>query len=311
MKISVVIPTFNRVDSLSRTIAFLEQSNLFPDEIIVVDQTQDKQLASEIANKCNNTQLNAKYRWISKPSLTKARNVGYELSTGDVIVFMDDDVDVRPDTFANIHELFSDKNLAMAGGVNEKDDLAHQSFLGIMFGKSSFFRRNIGHVTFSVYGRFPLHVEKETPSEWAMGFFFVVRKSIMDKYNIRFDENLKYYAYAEDLDFTYRYYRKAKALNYRCIFSSMLTVRHNVSIEYRIPSRSQTYMGILHRRYLRKKLMPGFISYVLTIWSEIGVIAFRVMHKESIWDNLNAHLFYLRNRKDIINGKFHYDVFME
>lgn len=310
MKISVIIPTMNRLDSLRRTFSYIEKSTAVPDEIIVVDQTPDKLLCAKIEQYLKETSLNTEYIWNSEPSLTKARNSGYALAKGDIIVFMDDDVDVRPDTFSNIQELFNDEKIAMAGGINENDDLAHQSMIGVLFDKSSYRKRSIGHVTKSIYGRFPLHVGKKTPSEWAMGFFFVVRKNIMDEYNIRFDEHLKYYAYAEDLDFTYRYYINAKALGLNCIFSSMLTVKHNVSTEYRIPSKKQTYMIILHRRYLKNKLMPGFVSSAACIWSEIGDIFFRIIHKESCIDILKAQFFYCKNKRDILAGDFHYLNFM-
>lgn len=300
----------NRLDSLKRTFSYMEKSKLLPDEIIIVDQTQEKEIASKIENLCSEVHLNTRYFWNSEPSLTKARNTGFALTQGDVVVFMDDDVDVREDTFVNVKELFKNENLVMAGGVNEQEDISKLSYRSVLFGLTSFAKRRIGHVTPSIYGRFPIECAEETPSEWAMGFFFAVRKSAVEGWNLQFDEHLKYYAYAEDLDFSYSLYLKAKKENKSTIVSTKLTVRHNVSKEYRIPTQKQTYMMILHRRYIGAKLMAGWKSRILCLWSDLGTFLYRLTRKEPALDIVRAYVFYLTHRKDIVEGNFHYEYFM-
>jgi len=300
----------NRVGSLSRTISYLENANPRPDEVIVVDQTQDHEIAVKIEEICKKTPLNAEYKWNSEPSLTKARNSGYALANGDIIVFMDDDVDVKKDTFANIHQIFSNNTIGLAGGINEYDDLSQFSMKSVILGKKSYRKRKIGHVTKSVYGRFPISCNESTDTEWAMGFFFAVRKSLLEKWNLRFDENLSYYAYAEDLDFTYSFFLHARIERIKCILSTKLKVCHNVSQEYRIPKRNETFMYILHRRYIRNKLIPGYMSVLLCWISELGDFVYRYIHKENPMDILKAHLFYFKYKKDILNGNFHYEEFM-
>lgn len=39
----------------------------------------------------------------------------------------------------------------------------------------------------------------------------------------------------------------------KCIMSSLVIVKHNVTQEWRIPSRKHTYMIINNRHYLRRK----------------------------------------------------------
>lgn len=300
----------NRVDSLKRTLSFLETAQDKPNEVIVVDQTQDKALARNIYQLCRDSSLNTVYKWNVEPSLTKARNTGFSIASGDLIVFMDDDVDVRTDTFSNIRLLFCDETLAMVGGVNELEDLSHWSKISVLFGRTSYRKRYMGHVTNSIYGRFPVNCGERTSSEWAMGFFFVVRKALMDKWSLRFDENLHYYAYAEDLDFSYSYFLRASKDNMKCLLSTLLTVRHNVSTEYRIPRRKETYMNILHRRYIKNKLKPGILPSIASVWSECGDICYRLLHKEPAWDIVRAQLFYIKHKQDILKGNFHYNLFM-
>lgn len=42
LSISIVIPTMNRLESLKRTISHIVSGNVLPQEIIIVDQTQDE-----------------------------------------------------------------------------------------------------------------------------------------------------------------------------------------------------------------------------------------------------------------------------
>ena len=303
----------NRPDSLERTLNVMASSNGLPNQIIVVDQSEtiEDRIKNElILRSFENKFIDVKYVIQNVPSLTKARNNGLAYVANEIVVMSDDDVDVKPDSFAHIHQLFQDETIAMVGGINELDNLAQQSLLGVLFGKSSYRKRYIGHVTKSVYGRFPLHCEETTPSEWAMGFFFVVRKSLTDRWGIRFDEHLQYYAYAEDLDFTYNYYKHAKKEGLKCIISSLLTVRHNVSTEYRIPTKKQTYMVILHRRYICAKHKMGLFAEIACIWCDFGDVLYRALHKQSILNVLSALFFYIKHRSDIKKGEFHYSKFM-
>ena len=300
----------NRVDSLRQTFLHLEKSSIQPYEVIVVDQTQELDLASRIKELCENSLLNTFYKWNSRPSLTEARNTGLALAKGDIVVFMDDDVDVKINTIANVINLFHDDQLAMAGGINELDPFRRVSILSAVFGMASYRKRYQGYVLRSVYGRFPIDCKQDTPSEWAMGFFFVVRKELVEKWHLKFDEHLQYYAYAEDLDFTYSYFLHAQAEGFKCIFSKSLGVLHNVSMEYRIPSRKGTFMMILHRRYIGHKLMPGFFTELCCLWSDLGTTFYRLLHREPIKDIIEALVFYYKNRRDIVSGNFNYSHYM-
>lgn len=130
------------------------------------------------------------------------------------------------------------------------------------------------------------------------------------KWNSKFDEKLKYYAYAEDLDFSYCYYLKSKKENYRCIMSDQLTVRHNVSNEYRIPSYKATVMTVLHREYICYKYHPSLIYRMANAWNNLGMLLFRILRKERPVDYVKALLFLYKYHKDVLIGNFHYDEFM-
>ncbi|MBS5370775.1 MAG: glycosyltransferase family 2 protein [Coprobacillus cateniformis] len=314
MKLSVVIPTYNRISSVERTFEFITRSELLPDEVIVVDQTQDMELAGRIKVLCEAQIFNVIYLWHFEPSLTKARNIGIANAHNEVIVFMDDDVDVKSDTFTNVKSLFLDKNIAMVAGYDGMPPVKNSNF-SYIFNKASYRKKYLGHVASGIYGRLPISNRSidypvDVPTEWAMGFFFVVRKSLVQKWNLQFDEKLQYYAYAEDLDFSHLYYRCAKSEGLTCYYSLKCSVTHNVSKEYRTPKRALCFMSVVHREYIRYKHFGDSKYFYSSLWSNIGDVFARIVHREPVKYILDALHFLFKYRDDIRKGIFHYELFM-
>lgn len=305
-EVSVIIPTYNRIDSLRRTFSYLEKSKLKPLEVLIIDQS-NADFSTQIQTLCGvEEDLNVIYIHLEKPSLTAARNVGMKMSKGEVLVFMDDDVDVDAETLSNVVNLFKDERLVMAGGL-DKTDIYHNSKLGYLFGKSKWSKRDSGHMASGIYGRFPLKCEGNTRTEWVMGFFFAVRQSFIIENDCQFDENLQYYAYAEDLDFSYGVYLKAVANGKKCIMSNRLVVTHNVSTEYRTPTKKATYMNYLHRYYICKKYHLNVVKFW---WSNLGDLVYRFLKKEPLSDYVSALLFLIKHKKTVAKGLFLYEKFM-
>lgn len=312
MNVSVIIPTMNRPESLSRTLKYIANGIVIPDQVIIIDQSDDndKRHSNEVIIKETKSQIpGIEYHFQLVTSLTKARNTGVSFARNEIIVFSDDDVDVQEETFANIESMMSNTNIAMIGGV-QIETAGRASLASMILGMASFRKRRKGHMARACYGRFPDYCGNETPTEWAMGFFFVVRKSLMDKWHIRFDENLKSYAYAEDLDFTYGYYLNAKEEHLKCIMSKKIKVRHNASMEYRIPKRKHTFMTVLHRYYIgNKHNLPMFEACIL--WCNLGILFQKVFRKEAPKDFLDAQFFYFLYRKDVLKGLFHDELWIK
>lgn len=312
LNISVIIPTINRPQSLKQTLDYIAKAEMWPSQIIVVDQSPKKQVQIDNKKIISSYEgcLDILYDYQELPSLTRARNRGLELAKEEIIVFSDDDVDVRADTFSNINRMMQDPSLAMIGGFNEGDKKFHNSIMGYLFLRSSFRKRNQGHVSLGMYGKYPLVIGERIVTEWAMGFFFVVRKSLINKWQCHFDENLKFYAYAEDLDFTYGYYLKACKESLNCVMSDLLTVRHNVSKEYRTPKLSVTIMEMVHREYLAYKYRNSIGTQFALWWSNMGTFMFRFLRRECPFDVLAAIKFVTRHRLQIRQGNFMYEKFM-
>jgi peptidoglycan/xylan/chitin deacetylase (PgdA/CDA1 family)/glycosyltransferase involved in cell wall biosynthesis len=97
LKLSVVIPTFNRRDVLERTLPALLAQDLPPQDyevIIVMDGSTDgtAQLLREWKPKCTFSVLETPNRGPSA-----ARNVGVEAAAGELVLFLDDDLICVPE----------------------------------------------------------------------------------------------------------------------------------------------------------------------------------------------------------------------
>lgn len=300
--VSLLIPTMNRPDSLKQTLASYFDAEVIPMQLVVVDQSKDETIAENNRKivESYDSACTVCYIYQEIPSLTKARNRAFEYACQEIIICSDDDIDVNPDTLNYIYELMKDKNLAMIAGLDRNMKLSGGK-IGYLLGTKSFKYRKIGHVTKSMLGRFPEEIHGQVETMWAMGFFCVFRRSLIQKWKIEWDEKLLEYAYAEDLDFSYTYYKRARAERLRCIMDERVTVDHRASQEYRTPTRKSTYMYVINRYYLAYKHHQQSLRSVK--WCNYMMILKRAMAKENYKDLVDAEHYVHKEIEKIKKGK--------
>jgi glycosyltransferase involved in cell wall biosynthesis len=96
LKLSVILPTFNRATSLERALAALlrQSADLGAYEILVVDNNSTDHTADVVAHHDHR-----RVRLIAEPrqGLSYARNAGIAAARAPLVAFTDDDVEVAPD----------------------------------------------------------------------------------------------------------------------------------------------------------------------------------------------------------------------
>lgn len=127
--ISVIIPTYNRMDSIAKAIDSVLKQSFSDWELIIVDDGS-KDETSEIIKPFL---LNSKIQFVDKENqgVSSARNTGVKLSKGDWLVFLDSDDFLFPDALETfLVEIKSDISLKalksgfnLTGGEIEKIDL--------------------------------------------------------------------------------------------------------------------------------------------------------------------------------------------
>lgn len=91
MSVSVIIPTFNRVDFLGRAMASVFAQSLLPDELLVVDDGSDDGTKSLVAGITQAAPLPVRYIYQNNRGASAARNLGVKEAGGDFLCFLDSD----------------------------------------------------------------------------------------------------------------------------------------------------------------------------------------------------------------------------
>jgi GT2 family glycosyltransferase len=112
--VSLVVPTLNREAVLCDTLAALLEQAYDPWELIVVDQTAQHEAATEtfLRELARNDQI--RYYRFDRASLPRARNFGLRQASGEIVIFVDDDVVPSPGLIAAHADAYED---ATVGGV--------------------------------------------------------------------------------------------------------------------------------------------------------------------------------------------------
>jgi|1186.fasta_scaffold00057_6 GT2 family glycosyltransferase len=203
--VSVVVATLRRPHLLRHTLRTLVRTTPPPDEILVVDG-DDEHSARAPADEVRAIAGPIPIHYVEGPQgLTRQRNVGVTRATGDVVVFVDDDVALEPDAFARVREAYADPGVVgVTAQIVEPETRSFGRF-------RSPIRRLLGREgTFTRFGypRYPLQVERETDIEFMFGCFMSGRRDAVVE--VGFDEGLPGYALAEDQDFSFRLSRRGR-----------------------------------------------------------------------------------------------------
>ncbi|WP_443029116.1 hormogonium polysaccharide biosynthesis glycosyltransferase HpsN [Spirulina sp. CS-785/01] len=200
--ISVIIPTYNREETLIETIDDVLQLDYPNFEVLVVDQTQNhKPETDQCLQQLADTE---KIQWfrLNWASLPGARNYGIRRSQGEIIVFIDDDVQLetdylhhharhyqRPEVGAVAGRVFDRMKLADSGGTLTIEDLPPQAMdPGIAW-----------------YYIDLVHTVKPQWVISARGCNMSYRREIFTQHGIWFDERFRGSAVREESDFALRF----------------------------------------------------------------------------------------------------------
>lgn len=117
--ISVIVCTFNRCDSLRRTLeSFAQVSGIrdVPWELLVVDNNSRDATGDVVASLVAEGALPLRSVFEPRQGLSHARNRGIEEARGDIIAFTDDDVLIDSRWLVNLQAASRELNAAVIGG---------------------------------------------------------------------------------------------------------------------------------------------------------------------------------------------------
>jgi GT2 family glycosyltransferase len=200
--ISVVIPTYYREEALRDSLIDVLKQDYPNFEVIVVDQTPQHEPEIQAYLEVQATAGKIKWLRLDWASLPGARNYGVRRSSGEIIIFIDDDVQLTP-SFLSAHaknylekpevgavagRVFDRMKLGDSGGKLEIEYLPPQAMdPGIAW----------YHIDL-------VHTIKPQQVLTARGCNMSFRREIFTKYGLKFDERFRGSAVREESDFCLR-----------------------------------------------------------------------------------------------------------
>jgi glycosyltransferase involved in cell wall biosynthesis len=100
-KISVIIPTYNRLPVLSRALESVYAQTYLPFEIIIIDDGSDDKTFQYIEGLQKNSKIPLFYHYVDRRGVSYCRNQGVKQSKGNWIAFLDSDDEWLPN---KLHE---------------------------------------------------------------------------------------------------------------------------------------------------------------------------------------------------------------
>ncbi len=290
--ISIIVCTYNRIQYLPKTLLELKNQSVNNEsyEVLIVDNNSTDGTWS-VCEKILDDKTYDNFRLISEPNqgLSYARNRGVKESTGELIVFLDDDAFPVPIYLESITSFFSIKNnIFCAGGkilpLYEKKPKWMNRFLNPLF---AFQDKGDAIKTFGT-------------NEFPIGANMIFEKSIFDKYGLfRTDLGRKGndMGAGEEKDFINRLRKGGE----RLIYLPEAEVTHVIP-ENRVSDS-----------YIRKQAIGSGLSEMKRV-SQIGRLALiaKIISEEiKWWVTLGLFLFYLGSfqiSKGIMLFKFRFWV---
>jgi glycosyltransferase involved in cell wall biosynthesis len=277
LTVSVAIPTMNRPKDLERCVRSIASQTHLPDEVVVVD---DGDLdTAPIAAILDKLPTRFVYFKKDKQGLARSRNELLARTSGDIVIFLDDDTELDPGYIEGYLYHFDRDPAGRIGGLSGMPtNFLHgvelppnrpvrftdrlERFFLLATGRG-------GHVLLSG-SRSPMNSPGDrTPVEFLPGGNMALRRKICDEH--RFDELLDRfggYSLGEDVIFSYPIGKK-----YELYGTNRARLKHFATPGNRPNKRNMNRMKIVHQyRFVRLTMQGGVVHHLAFAWALTGMV---------------------------------------
>ncbi len=320
-RFSVIVPTKDRPKDLAELLQDIIDQSYHVFEVIVVDNSSSgsaQQAINSFRSKFSSKACRLRYVQGGYEGLSNARNFGVKLAHGDVVLFLDDDTLL--DKFA-IHELATflldtpsalgvqpriltiETGTRHSQSVKKFADIISKAFM------LSYHEKNRLGVRRSGASILTGELTKAIPAQRLHGCC-CYRREVFKTF--RFDAKLKRWGYMEDLDFSYRIFKKYRGYLY---VIPRAVVVHKSSNEARLPRQLEVYMRTTYWFYVFFKdfFQSSMLNLIAFLWSLVGTLVFAVgrlvverQPSQQRWQFIflaRSQIFALRHLSPIIRGE--------
>jgi GT2 family glycosyltransferase len=259
-----IIPTRNRQNDLVEAVRTLVGQTVLPEELCVVDSSDEPLARGEIERLCAEAGIRLDYVHPAPRGLTLQRNIGIERTTGDPVFLIDDDVTLAPDVHEEILAEYGRWGPELGGVRGAPVHPQRPARLTILwrrlFGTGGFWPEASGRMRASFYPEGVSASASVRRLEYFNGWFMSFRRDVFE--HERFDERLAGYAYKEDFDLSYRVVKRGYVL----LQTPRALIDHRKSVSDRLSSFDTQRMGLANQFYLHRKNMPRTFRYKAALW---------------------------------------------
>ena len=265
--VSVIVCTRNRPKDIVRCLNSILDQTFSPHEIVVVDSSDSSATQLAINQLMSQPAIKLLYRH-TRPGLTLQRNAGVKCSSGDLLIFLDDDVILEKEYLRGMLDAFESDAEGVVAGVQG-------SFTGIP--SRTAFRQLVSRLFmlpgFTGLGRmqasgFPSYIAippAMIETDVICGGNTAYRREVFQQF--KFNEDYAGYGYMEDDEFSYRVSQR-----YRLLQTPNAKLFHDESPASRDRIETRQRMDVMnHAAFFRENMPKGFIYRVAFAWSELGL----------------------------------------
>lgn len=274
LRVSVILCTKDRPDDVRLVFQCLGAQTLLPAEVVVVDASGDDRTRLVVLEKEGASP--ARYLHVTRPGLTRQRNIGIREATGDLLLFVDDDVVLEPDYVECVAAAFRQDAAGRVGAVQGRVTnylRARTTFGARLRGRvlslllRAFLLPRVGSGWFQA-STFPTYpYDQETPRfvECLHGCAMSFRREVFQA--LSFDEDLTGSGCLEDADIAHRL-----TARYAIYYEPRAQLRHLLSPVARGSAVAQTRQLMLHHAYLLETRWPfTWQRWLAGWWSRLGL----------------------------------------
>lgn len=198
--VGIVIPTKNRHGELVETVAAIGDQIRMPEELIIIDQsvTSSEDAVREILS--GHPDLTLKYVWDPQiAGLVEARIKGVELSSTDIIFFVDDDTTLDPDCISNLGDRYIEH--PEYGGISGVDVSGTSIPWWLVLARRAYMLGPYADHR-SIMNKRHKSLSKPRPSRLVSGGYMSFRRSVFSEFE--FEKDLWGHRWNGSIDFSYR-----------------------------------------------------------------------------------------------------------
>ena len=248
--LSVIIPTYNRCAILKKTLEALahQEQDASRFDVIVVDDGSSDDTSQIVRDVAEASALDLRYAYQENKGAGAARNRGLRQASGDIILFLDDDIVAFPGLMSEhlrFHRRYPASSVAVLGQVMLAPEIPATQL-------------NTGHVVHRWR-----HLQDGQEVDWRhfITCNISVKRSFMQHHAILFDESLPRY---QDSEIGYRCSGKGLRIRYNA--RAIGYHYHNLTLDefLQMNEKYGRTLASLHQVYPQWRTMLG--EYLLFSW---------------------------------------------